>query len=62
MNVIDSILILIFVAAAINGFVKGFFIELASIVSLILGIWAAVEFSGLVQRWLSKYFDWMLMQ
>jgi len=58
MNVIDIVLIIILVAAAINGFVKGFFVELASIVSLILGIWAAVEFSGIVQRWLLKYFNW----
>ena len=58
MNVIDIILAVILVAAAINGFTKGFFIELASIVSLVLGIWAAVEFSGFVQRWLSKYLDW----
>lgn len=58
MNVIDIILTLILLAAAINGFVKGFFVELASIASLILGIWAAVEFSGFVQNWLSKYVYW----
>lgn len=58
MNVVDIILIILIVSAAINGFVKGFFVELASIVSLILGIWAAVEFSGLVQQWLSKYLTW----
>ena len=58
MNIIDIILIVILVAAAINGFVKGFFVELASVASLILGIWAAVEFSGFVQKWLSKYLDW----
>jgi membrane protein required for colicin V production len=58
MNVVDIILIVLIVGAAINGFVKGFFVELASIVSLILGIWAAVEFSGLVQQWLSKYLTW----
>jgi len=58
MNVVDIILIILIVSAAINGFVKGFFVELASIVSLILGIWAAVEFSGMVQQWLSKYLSW----
>lgn len=58
MNVVDIILIVLIVGAAINGFVKGFFVELASIVSLVLGIWAAVEFSDLVQHWLSKYLTW----
>ena len=58
MNVVDIILIVLIVGAAINGFVKGLFVELASIVSLILGIWAAVQFSGLVQQWLSKYLNW----
>ena len=58
MNIIDIILVVILIAAAINGFVKGFFVELASVASLILGIWAAVEFSGFVQKWLSKYLDW----
>ena len=58
MNVLDIVLVILIVGAAINGFVKGFFVELASVVSLILGIWAAVEFSGLVQNWLSKYLTW----
>ena len=58
MNVIDIVLAVILVGAAINGFVKGFFVELASVASLILGIWAAVEFSGFVQQLLSKYLDW----
>ena len=55
---IDIILTVILVAAAVNGFIKGFFVELASVASLILGIWTAVEFSGLVQHILSRYVDW----
>jgi len=58
MNLVDIVLVILIVGAAINGFVKGFFVELASIASLILGIWAAVEFSGFVQQWLSKYLNW----
>src|ERR1035437_9168244 len=58
MNLVDIVLVVLIVGAAINGFVKGFFVELASILSLILGIWAAVKFSGFVQEWLSKYLTW----
>ncbi|MEI6679893.1 MAG: CvpA family protein [Mariniphaga sp.] len=58
MNVVDIVLLVILIAAAINGFTKGFFVELSSIAALILGIWAAIEFSGLVQQWLSGYFKW----
>jgi len=58
MNLVDIVLIILIAGAAINGFVKGFFVELASILSLILGIWAAVKFSGFVQEWLSKYLTW----
>ncbi len=58
MNTIDIILGVILIAAAINGFIKGFFVELASIASLVLGIWAGVEFSGIVRQWLAKYIDW----
>ncbi len=60
MNILDIVLLVILIAAAVNGFIKGFFVELASIASLILGIWAAIEFSGFVQHWLSKYLDWSI--
>jgi len=37
----------------INGYRKGLFVELASLVSLVLGIYLAIKFSGYV----GKYFD-----
>jgi membrane protein required for colicin V production len=58
MNVLDIILLILIIAAAISGFSKGFFVELASVLSIILGVWAAIAFSGIVQRWLSKMVDW----
>lgn len=58
MNVLDIILLILILVAAISGFSKGFFVELASIASLILGIWAAIEFSDIVQSWLSDIFTW----
>jgi len=58
MNVLDVILLILILAAAISGFSKGFFVELASIASIILGIWAAIGFSGIVQRWISRMVTW----
>jgi membrane protein required for colicin V production len=58
MNVLDIILLILILAAAVSGFSKGFFIELASIASLILGIWAAIGFSDIVQQWLSHILSW----
>ena len=58
MNLLDVILLILLLAAAISGYTKGFFIELASVVSLILGIWAGVDFSPNLQIWLSKFLSW----
>lgn len=58
MNVLDIILGAILVFAAIRGFQKGFFIELASIAALLLGIWGAVEFSGFTAYYLHSVFNW----
>jgi membrane protein required for colicin V production len=58
MNLLDIILLILILAAAVSGFSNGFFVELASVVSLILGIWAAILFSDIVQRWLSHIFTW----
>jgi len=58
MNLLDIILLILLLAAAISGFTKGLFVELASVISLILGIWAGVDFSPVVQVWLSKFLSW----
>ncbi len=58
MNLLDVILLILLLAGAISGFTKGLFVELASVVSLVLGIWAGVDFSPVVQVWLSKFLSW----
>jgi len=45
MNYIDLILGIILIIAAIQGFRKGFIVELASLAALILGIWGGIKFS-----------------
>ena len=44
MNIVDLILIILLIAAAVRGFVKGFFVEFASVAALILGILCAMMF------------------
>jgi len=61
MNVLDIILLILILAATISGFTKGFFVELASVLAIILGVWAGIAFSGTVQVWLSKMVDWSAM-
>lgn len=45
MNYIDLVLGIILIIAAIQGFRKGFIVELASLAALVLGIWGAIKFS-----------------
>lgn len=52
MNVIDIVLLIIFAWFAYQGFKKGFVIELASLVALILGIYAAFYFSEYAKNFL----------
>jgi membrane protein required for colicin V production len=57
MNYIDIILLILLLLAAFNGLRKGFVEELSGLVALILGIWAAMHFSGIFARLLSENFD-----
>jgi membrane protein required for colicin V production len=52
MNVIDIVLIFPVLWFAYQGFKRGFIIELASLVALILGIYAALYFSGFAAEFL----------
>ncbi len=57
MNNLDILLIIVLVLSMIEGFRKGFIEELAALVGLILGIWAALHFSGFVAQLLASQFD-----
>jgi len=55
MNYIDLVLGLLLLVAAIQGFRKGFIIELASLAALIFGIWGGIKFSGLTADFITRY-------
>jgi len=57
MNVLDIIFLVPLIWFAYRGFQKGFIIELSSLVALILGIYIAINFSGLTAGWLTDNFD-----
>ena len=57
MNIIDIILILPIIWFAYAGFKRGLIIELASLVALILGIYAALYFSFYAENFLENIFN-----
>jgi membrane protein required for colicin V production len=56
MNYVDIVLGILLILSAIQGFSKGFVEELAGLVALILGIWAAIHFSDIVGQFLTSTF------
>lgn len=57
-NYIDLVLGGILVYGAIKGLMKGFIVEIAGLLALIVGVWGAVHFSDVVGEFLSDKFDW----
>ena len=58
MAIIDIILFGFIVFGIIRGFMKGLFIEIASIVALIAGIYGAIHFSNFAAEFLQDKVDW----
>jgi membrane protein required for colicin V production len=58
MSYLDIFLGLFLIYGLIRGFWNGFIIELASFVSLLLGVYVAIKFSFLMQTSISKYVSW----
>ena len=52
MNWLDWILLAWLTFAAIRGFMRGFVVEVASLVGVIAGIWAAARFNARVAEWI----------
>lgn len=56
MGILDIILLCCFIPGIIQGVSKGFVKQVISLISLLLGAWAAFKFSNLVSTWLGSYF------
>lgn len=57
MNYFDIIVVIPILWAAYKGFKKGFVIEAASLAALLLGVWGAIKFSGLITELIINNFD-----
>ncbi len=58
MPVIDIVLGALIIYGVVKGFFKGLFVEVASLLALILGVYGAVHFSNYASEFLSNYVDW----
>ena len=58
MNTIDIIFGIILLLGLIQGLRKGLFVELASLVGLIAGVYGAIHFSHYVADWLFTRTSW----
>lgn len=58
MNTFDIILLIFLGYGFIRGLFKGLFVEVASLLALILGIYGAIHFSEFVGNYLHELLDW----
>ena len=58
MNTIDIVFGIILLLGFIQGFKKGLFVELASLVGLIAAVYGAIHFSHITASWLAERTSW----
>ena len=59
MNVIDIVIIALLLFAAVRGFMSGLFAAIASLVSVVAGVFCAIHYSFYIEGILSDAgFDW----
>jgi membrane protein required for colicin V production len=58
MELIDIVLVVVLVVGVFKGFRNGFFLELASLISIMLGIYLAIRFSFITKSYLEKEVSW----
>jgi membrane protein required for colicin V production len=58
MSILDLTLLTLLVLGLIRGFVRGFFVEIASLVALIAGVYGAFHFSNFAASFLKDRVDW----
>ena len=58
MSIIDIVLAALLLFGLIRGAMKGLFVEIASLVALLLGVYGAIHFSGFAAEFLESKVDW----
>lgn len=58
MNVLDIVLAALLLFGLIRGFMKGLFVEVASLVALVAGVYGAIHFSDFAASFLETKVDW----
>ncbi|VAW24540.1 hypothetical protein MNBD_BACTEROID04-2008 [hydrothermal vent metagenome] len=58
MNTFDIIIASLLVFGFIRGILKGLFVEVASLIALILGVYGAIHFSSFVANFMVNYVSW----
>ncbi|WP_242203105.1 CvpA family protein [Aestuariivivens insulae] len=58
MSVIDIVLGALILFGLVRGFIKGLFVEVASLVALIAGVYGAIHFSNFAAEFLMEKVDW----
>lgn len=58
MSILDIALLVLLILGLARGFTRGFFVELASLVALIAGIYGAFHFSNFAASFLKDRVDW----
>ncbi len=58
MELIDIVLAVVLLFGVFKGFRNGFFVELASLISIMLGIYLAIRFSFITKSYLEKEVSW----
>ena len=58
MNYIDIILAIILIYGLVKGFNRGLFVEIASLIALLAGVYGAIHFSYFIGDWLKAKVSW----
>ncbi|CAM1334166.1 CvpA family protein [Tenacibaculum aestuariivivum] len=58
MNTFDIIIIVLLLFGFVRGVMKGLFVEVASLVALIAGVYGAMHFSYFISDWLKSSVNW----
>ncbi len=58
MNTLDIIIAALLLFGFVRGLLKGLFVEIASLVALVAGVYGAIHFSYFLGDWLKDSLDW----